>query len=123
MKNSKEREYEAKEDIRIAAGDAVKTIATAAENAAKTIAQAAAEALKVANVKSSDDHDLIIKLDTKMDGLKEDIKALNDGTSAKISDHELRIKALEISITKVFTFGAVALIILGIVQFLVGKYF
>ncbi len=43
----------------------------------------------------SQDHDLLTKLDVKVDALKEDIRILNDGTSSKISDHELRIRLLE----------------------------
>lgn len=44
----------------------------------------------------SDDHNLLIRLDAKVDALKEDIKMLTDGTSTKINDHELRLRRLEV---------------------------
>lgn len=95
-----------KEDIRIAseqakdiitreALSASQTIAGAAELAAKAIASAAEVAVRVVSVKNADDHDLLIKLNTLMDGLKEDIRDLKSGTSMKIDDHESRIKTLE----------------------------
>ena len=126
------KQSKAKTDIETAASDAVKIIAqasstaasalaSAASDATKTIANAAAEAVKVNNVKGNDDHDLLIELKTKMDGLKSDIKEIKDGTSARIaglerekldakdsysmiykagvdkvqSDHENRIKTIE----------------------------
>jgi len=68
------------------------------------------------------DHDLIIRLDTKLDDLKTDIKELKDGTAMKIEDHEARLKIIENKITQVFAYGTVGLIVLGIVQFIIGKY-
>ena len=41
------------------------------------------------------DHDLIVRLDTKMDQLSVDVKDLKDGTSATLSQHESRIAAIE----------------------------
>lgn len=41
------------------------------------------------------DHDLLIVLNAKLDQLSIDVKELKDGTSMKIADHELRIKANE----------------------------
>lgn len=69
-----------------------------------------------------DDHNLLIKLDTKVDALKEDIKTLSDNTTARLIDHETRIRLLETGVTRVMTFGAAGVIILGIAQFLIGKY-
>lgn len=90
---------ENKQKVENAAQEAVRVIAIAAGEATKVVANAAAEAVKavsLVNANNSGDHDLIIKLDTKMDALKEDIKMLNDGTSTKISDHELRLRRLEV---------------------------
>jgi hypothetical protein len=41
------------------------------------------------------DHDLLIRLDQKVDALSTDIKDLKDGTAATINDHELRLRFLE----------------------------
>ena len=38
------------------------------------------------------------------------------------TDHEARMRVVETAITKVFTFGVAGMIILGIIQFLVGKF-
>ena len=95
-----------KHDLVIAAQEATNVIASAAEKATNTIASAALdatklladnahEANKVAFEKNCGDHDLLIELKTKMDGLKEDIKGLKEGTSVKIEDHEKRLGRLE----------------------------
>ena len=41
------------------------------------------------------DHDLLISLHEQVKGIRDDIKDLTDGTSTKITDHELRIRRLE----------------------------
>ena len=105
-----------------AAAKATQAISSAALDATKLLASQASEAAKITNGKGSDDHDMIVRLDTKMDDLKSDIKELKDGTAIKIESHETRIKALEIAITKVFTYGTVGLIVLGVAQFLIGKF-
>jgi hypothetical protein len=74
--------------IEQAANEAVRVIAQAAEAAARVVANAAAESVKVANIKSADDHDLLIELKTKLDGLKADIKDIKDGTSRRIDNME-----------------------------------
>lgn len=43
----------------------------------------------------SSDHDTIIRVETKMDAMASDIKEIKDGTTAKLTDHELRIKKIE----------------------------
>lgn len=84
--------------------DAAATVITEAANAAtKVIAEAAAEALKITNTKLDlykTDHDILIELKTRMGDLKDDIKDLKDGTSAKIDNHDARIVALETSKTR-----------------------
>ena len=86
---------EAARTLGTAADKATSTIANAALDAARLLASNAAEAVKVNSAKSSDDHDLLIELKTKMDDLKTDIKELKDGTNDKIADHERRISALQ----------------------------
>jgi hypothetical protein len=84
-----------KEEIEHSANNAVKIIAQAAAEATKVIAEAAAVSVKVLAVKNEYDHDLLIELKTRMEGLKVDIRDLNEGTSIKITDHEKRLFDLE----------------------------
>ena len=86
---------QAKHDIEAAASEAVRVIASAASEAAKVVANATAEAVKVNSTKTDGDHDLIIRLDSKMDDLKDDIKDLSDGTKVQINDHENRLRLVE----------------------------
>ena len=76
----------------------------------------------------SGDHDLLITLVAKVDGVKEDIRILNDGTSTKIADHETRIRGLEkiqegssgtIGITTKIVFGAVGIVLTAVMSGLV----
>jgi hypothetical protein len=41
------------------------------------------------------DHDLLIELRTEMRGMRGDIKDLRNGTSDRLADHEMRLRALE----------------------------
>lgn len=43
----------------------------------------------------SSDHDTLIRVETKMDGLVTDIKEMKDGVQKTLADHELRIKKVE----------------------------
>lgn len=48
------------------------------------------------------DHDLLVTMHEQIKGIKNDIKDLKDGTSTKLSDHESRIRRLEL-------YGAIAI--------------
>lgn len=85
----------ATKSIALAAESATRLIADAAESAAKVLANAASEALKVSNAKSSDDHDLLIKISTQMERLNQDVNEIKTGTTGKIEEHEKRLKCLE----------------------------
>jgi hypothetical protein len=85
----------AKINIELAAEQAVAVIANAADAAAKVISSSAAEAVKVVNTQNSLDHDLLIRIETRMESLRTDIKELKDGTTCKIDDHEARIQKIE----------------------------
>lgn len=124
-------------------------IATAAQDAIKVIANAAAEAVKVSARQDNNDHDLIIKLDTKLDGLSEqirDIKDTNvkrietlekeklnlcdsypvlykDGVEKTLADHELRIRINTNRIVVICTVGSAILIIMNVVMFVVNHWF
>lgn len=108
---------EAKKEIATAAGEAAKVIAQAASEATKVIAQAAAESVKVASAQSSNDHDLLIELKTRMVGLKEAIENIQNGTSTQISDHEARLNLLETAKTKQNTLMGIGI---GILTLLVS---
>ena len=45
--------------------------------------------------KRNSDHDLLIRLEEKMEGLKVDIKELKSGHAAQLLDHETRLKKVE----------------------------
>lgn len=76
---------------------ATKAIATAASNATVVISSAVMEASKLQASAISKDHDLLVTLNTEMQGLKEDIRNLRDEQVEKVSDHEARINKLESS--------------------------
>ena len=42
------------------------------------------------------DHDLLVTMHEQMKGIKNDIKDMKDGTATKLSDHEIRIRRLEL---------------------------
>ncbi len=67
---------------------ALEVINSAANKAAQVIADAAAEALKASSIKSSEDHDLLIRLSEQIKQLSNDVKELKDGTSKRIDDLE-----------------------------------
>jgi len=58
------------------------------------------------------DHDLLIVLKTKMEDLKQDIRDLKDGTSARITNHEARLTSLEVSKTRQNTAMGIGIAIL-----------
>jgi hypothetical protein len=101
--------------VESAASQALKTIATAATEATKVVASAASEAAKVINAKGAIDHDLLIELKTRMESLKDDIRDLKDGTTAKIADHETRIFSLESSKSKQNTLLTIGIALLALV--------
>lgn len=94
------------------------------------------------------DHDLLIELKSKMDDLKIDIRDIKDNTSARLAaveekklniadsypvlykaalektltDQETRLRSAEHSITQIITYGSALMILLGIVQFVIGKF-
>lgn len=74
---------------------AAKAIASAAEIAAKVVANTAAESARTIAIRGADDHDLLIELKTRMEGLKSDIKEIKDGTALKIDNHDQKIDAIE----------------------------
>ena len=68
--------------------EAKHVIAEAAGEATRVIAQAAQAAQIVQSKISSEDHDLLIELKTKMIDLKADIRDIKDGVSVKIDNIE-----------------------------------
>lgn len=92
--------HEAEEAIRVlaqAAEAAATRLAGAANDATKLVASAASDAVKLTSIRVSDDHDLLIQIDTQMKALIADIKELKEGTAGKIENHEMRLVKLELS--------------------------
>lgn len=75
------------------------------------------------DITKMDDHDLIITIHEQIKNVRSDIKEMKDGTALQLADHENRLRRLEEKMTKVLTWGAVGLIAIGIIQFIIGKYF
>lgn len=67
------------------------------------------------------DHELLQRLDVKVDALKEDIRNLIDATNIKTSDHESRIKILENTTTKLVAYGTALVFMVGIAQFIISR--
>jgi hypothetical protein len=74
------------------------------------------------------DHDLLQRVDGKVDGLGLAIKELKDGTAAQIADHETRIRTIEkqqesekggISLTNRIVYGACAVVLVSVLSGLV----
>src|ERR1035437_5007879 len=80
------------------------------------------------------DHDLLTKLDTKVDQIQNDVTALKNRDTIYVTkvehievvriqaDHETRTRILETATTRIMTWGTMAIIFLGIAEFLVQKY-
>jgi hypothetical protein len=41
------------------------------------------------------DHDSIVRMESKLDGLIADVKAMGDGMATKVADHDVRLRTLE----------------------------
>lgn len=70
----------------------------------------------------SGDHELLQRLDVKVDALKEDIRLLTDGTGKKIDEHESRIKTVETAVTKVWAYGTAMIFVVGLLEFFLLKF-
>lgn len=93
-----------------------------------------------------EDRDLLVELKTEMVALREDVKDLKDGVKMDIEflkadkisraeavrintdqqvinqDVETRMRTSEKKLTQIITWGSAGVLILGIIQFLVGKF-
>lgn len=85
----------AKEELALAAKAALAVVSDAAKEAICVINLNTAEAVKASSNKLANDHDLLIRIETRMEGLRTDIKELKDGTSSQIDDHEKRLQKIE----------------------------
>jgi len=84
---------------------------------------------------SSGDHDLLTKLDTKVDQIQSDVTDLKKQSNSSVTqaqfsevvriqaDHESRTRALESSVTKILTWGTSIMIIIGVGEALLQIYF
>lgn len=76
--------------IATAAREAAQLVASDVRDATKLLASNAADAAKVANVKGADDHDLLVELKTKMEGLIADIKEYKNDKADKHDVDDLK---------------------------------
>ena len=90
----------------------------ATEVASQLVATAAKTATNLANV-SNPDHDLLQRLDQKVDVLKQDIAELKNGTSTTISDHENRLRNLE---QRTYIFGGGLAILTFLAPYIIGMF-
>jgi hypothetical protein len=140
---------EARDKVEHAAATAVSVIADAASEAAKTIAAAAATAIAAVSSKGTDDHDLMVRIDERLTGVKADILDLKTGTAKRISDLELeklstkdsyaaiykkdndethadfekRLRANGDNIVRIMTWGSAVIVIAGILEFVINRFF
>jgi len=82
---------------------------------------------------NSGDHDLLTKLDTKVDQIQSDVTAMKAQNAQSPSraefsealkvqtDHEARIRSAEKTITQVMSYGAVIIFLVGVVEYFITK--
>lgn len=82
---------------------------------------------------SRDDRDLLIELRTNVAALRQDIYSIKDNISANVTDHETRIRSLEVAALTFSTEkassdrftrlgGTVLIFVVGVVEFLVSHF-
>lgn len=130
----------------------IKAIADAAGQARTVVTATASEAARIVSAKSIDsgsDHDLLQRLDGKVDALGAAIKDIKEGTSTRIdrlesgkinvsdsypilykagvdksfSDHEDRIRDNEVKTNKMWAYGAVGVLAVQVVGFLIARFY
>lgn len=127
---------------------AAKALASAASDASQLITHNAEEVARVLNQQRGSDHDAIVRISEKIDSLRVDVKDLKDGTASRIATLEneklnikdsypvlykkavedfiveanTRMRKLEEGYTQVKTFGIAAMILLGVVEFVLNKF-
>lgn len=133
--------------INKAAEQAATVIANAAQSASKLVASNAIDASRVLVNTNGNDHDLLVELKVRIEGVREDIKNLANGTErrieslekeklnvsdsydalykanfeASLQDIDTRVRFIEKKVTQITTYGTGLLILLGVIEFLVGK--
>ena len=85
----------AKQSINLATEEARHILAQEAQDAKMVISSAAAAAVKVAQVQDKADHDLLIRVDEKLDALTLVTNKIQDGTSTRLDKVEAKVLALE----------------------------
>lgn len=80
------------------------------------------------------DHDLLTKLDTKVDQIQMDVTALKAQNSVYVTrtehqevvriqaDHEARIRIVEVAMVKIMQWGTIAVLLLGVAEFILTHY-
>ncbi len=73
----------------------------------------------------TNDHDTLVAFRaetvSELKNIRADIATLNDGTTKTLSDHEIRLKSLEISNSKIMSYGTALIFAIGIAEFFLSK--
>lgn len=72
---------------------------------------------------TSNDHDLLIELKTKLDALIQSVNDIKTGVSVQLDDHEKRLRRLETNVTRILTYGSAAMVVLGLLDMIARLYF
>jgi hypothetical protein len=149
MSGQKPLTMQAKNEIADAVRLALKTIAGEAADAKHLIsvdAESAAKLLVAKNADGGSDHDLLQRLDTKVDGIIVQIKEISDGTADRIrcleneklsakdsyvsvykKDVDDKLKSLQetsdkhgTNITRLIAYGTALIFLVGIAEFLIS---
>ena len=131
-----------------AAVSAAKAMAEAASSASTLVAHNAEESARSLAVQRSSDHDAIVRISEKIDSLKADVRDLKDGITKRVENLECeklnirdsysqlykkahddfqiemynRIKTVEEGYAQIKMLGIVAVLFLGLLQFIIDKF-
>lgn len=134
--------------IASSAESATRLLASSAESATRLLASNASDALQASKKKDVEDHDILVVLKSRMEDIRNDIKDLKDNTTKRIdvlesskldvkdcyatlykkdveqtnSDHETRIRLIETNITKILTYGSIGIVLLGVIEGVILKF-
>lgn len=71
---------------------------------------------------SLESRDLLIELRTQLKSLIQEVKDLKAGVTVSGTDHEVRLRVVEKNMVRTQTFGAIGVVLLGILQFALNYF-
>jgi hypothetical protein len=133
MKSKTSKEIEnAVQAISAAAAEAVKTISSAAAEAKSVVAvnaQNAAKVLEISSVKDGSDHDLLQRLDQKVDNIQTTVNKLTDRDSDYVLKNDFiehlkdysvlrtEVDNLKTVTTKIWSYGVAGIFMVALIEF------